>query len=52
MLKYMLDTNICVVTVKSRPQHFREAQPPPRSTEHQFHQFDGTDLRCRKVSHP
>ncbi|MFC5759819.1 type II toxin-antitoxin system tRNA(fMet)-specific endonuclease VapC [Rhizobium sp. GCM10022189] len=25
MLKYMLDTNICIFTVKNRPQHVREA---------------------------
>jgi tRNA(fMet)-specific endonuclease VapC len=25
MLKYMLDTNICIFTVKNRPQHVRDA---------------------------
>ncbi|WP_137134206.1 tRNA(fMet)-specific endonuclease VapC [Rhizobium sp. FKY42] len=25
MLKYMLDTNICIFTIKNRPQHVREA---------------------------
>ena len=25
MLKYMLDTHICTVTVKNRPQQMREA---------------------------
>lgn len=24
MLKYMLDTNICIFTIKNRPQHMRE----------------------------
>ncbi len=25
MLKYMLDTNICIFTIKNRPQQVREA---------------------------
>lgn len=25
MLKYMLDTNICIFTIKNRPQHVRDA---------------------------
>jgi tRNA(fMet)-specific endonuclease VapC len=25
MLKYMLDTNICIFTIKNKPQHVREA---------------------------
>ena len=47
MLKFMLDTNICIFTIKNKPAHIRERiQSEYRANVHQLSDRDGTGIRC------
>lgn len=48
MLKFMLDTNICIFTIKNKPASVRERFNLNQENVHQFGHSDGGDIWCRK----
>lgn len=47
MLKFMLDTNTCIFTIKNKPgTHQRTLQPQYIPNVYQLHHLNGADLRC------
>lgn len=52
MLKFMLDTNICIFTIKNKPASVRERFNLNQENVHQFGHSDGADIWCRKSQMP
>lgn len=50
MLKFMLDTNICIFTIKNKPVHVRERFNLNSGRMYKFCNIDGAYLWGRKKS--